>query len=220
MEVHANAPLSPIGRRRVVDRVVVEGWSVTAAAEAAGVSERTVYRWLARFRVRGSGLVDRRRCRSDPAQDAGRPGRGDLRAAPVAADRGADPERLQMPLVDVSAVLRGRGWASAAGWRRPSRSTATSAPRPASSSTSTSRSSAGSSAARASASPAAAPAAGRPTPPAAAACRLGIRPRRASTTTAASPTSRSCPTRRPDPDRLPASRGRLVRRATASPSSG
>jgi transposase len=60
MEVDANARLSPIGRRRVVDRVVVEGWSVAAAA-AAGVSERTVYRWLARFRCDGQqGLVDRR----------------------------------------------------------------------------------------------------------------------------------------------------------------
>jgi transposase InsO family protein len=61
MEVHANAPLSPIGRRRVVDRIVVEGWSVAAAAEAAGVTERTVYRWLARWRAHGQvGLVDRR----------------------------------------------------------------------------------------------------------------------------------------------------------------
>src|SRR3954452_3918852 len=60
MELHANAPLSPIGRRRVVDRVVLEAWSVTAAAEAAGVTERTVYRWLARWRAEGpAGLVDR-----------------------------------------------------------------------------------------------------------------------------------------------------------------
>ena len=28
MEVHARAPLSPIGRQRVVDRVVIENWSV------------------------------------------------------------------------------------------------------------------------------------------------------------------------------------------------
>ena len=61
MKVHANAPLSPIGRRRVVDRVVIEQWSVAAAAEAAGVTERTVYRWLARWRAHGpAGLVDRR----------------------------------------------------------------------------------------------------------------------------------------------------------------
>jgi transposase InsO family protein len=60
MEVHARAPLSPIGRRRVVDRVRQQGWSVAAAAAAAGVSERTVYRWLARFRAAGQdGLVDR-----------------------------------------------------------------------------------------------------------------------------------------------------------------
>jgi transposase-like protein len=61
MLLHARAPLSPIGRRRVVDRVVVEGWSVAAAAEAAGVAERTLFRWLARFRADGQlGLVDRR----------------------------------------------------------------------------------------------------------------------------------------------------------------
>lgn len=60
MQVHARAPLSPIGRRRVVDRVVRESWTVRAAAEAAGVSERTVYRWLTRFRHEGQrGLLDR-----------------------------------------------------------------------------------------------------------------------------------------------------------------
>ena len=43
-----------------VGRVCELGWSVTAAAEAAGVTERTVYRWLSRFRAEGqAGLVDR-----------------------------------------------------------------------------------------------------------------------------------------------------------------
>jgi transposase InsO family protein len=60
MEVHARARLTPNGRLFVVGRVVERGWSVAAAAEAAGVSERTVYRWLARFRSEGqAGLVDR-----------------------------------------------------------------------------------------------------------------------------------------------------------------
>jgi transposase InsO family protein len=60
MEVHARARLTPKGRRFVVGRVIEAGWSVTAAAEAAGVSERTVYRWLARFRAEGErGLFDR-----------------------------------------------------------------------------------------------------------------------------------------------------------------
>jgi transposase InsO family protein len=40
--------------------VLEHGWSVRAAAEAAGVTERTLYRWLARFKAEGApGLVDR-----------------------------------------------------------------------------------------------------------------------------------------------------------------
>jgi transposase InsO family protein len=59
MQVHARARLTPKGRLFVVERVE-QGWSVTAAAEAAGVSERTVWRWLARYRAEGAaGLCDR-----------------------------------------------------------------------------------------------------------------------------------------------------------------
>jgi transposase InsO family protein len=111
MEVHANAPLSPIGRQRVVDRVVLEAWSVTAAAEAAGVTERTVYRWLARWRAQGpAGLVDRRSAprriphKTPPDRVAAicqlRQGR--LTAAEIA-------EQLIMPVSTVSAVLRREG---------------------------------------------------------------------------------------------------------------
>jgi transposase InsO family protein len=111
MEVHARAPLSPIGRRRVVDRVVGEGWSVAAAAEAAGVAERTVYRWLARWRADGpSGLVDRR---SVPGRI---PHKTPVeRAAAICALRqlrltaAEIAERLQMPCSTVSAVLRREG---------------------------------------------------------------------------------------------------------------
>jgi transposase InsO family protein len=40
--------------------VIEEEWSVSAAAAAAGVSQRTVYRWLARWRQDGAqGLLDR-----------------------------------------------------------------------------------------------------------------------------------------------------------------
>jgi transposase InsO family protein len=60
MEVHARARLTPNGRRFVVGRVIDQGWSVAAAAAAAGVAERSVYRWLARFRAEGEGgLLDR-----------------------------------------------------------------------------------------------------------------------------------------------------------------
>jgi transposase InsO family protein len=60
MKLHANARSCPNSRRLLVDRVIELGWSVTTAAEAAGVSERTAYRWLARWRAEGSaGLLDR-----------------------------------------------------------------------------------------------------------------------------------------------------------------
>jgi transposase InsO family protein len=60
MRCHANARLSPIGRRLLVDRIERESWTVQAAAESAGISERTARKWLARFRAEGAaGLRDR-----------------------------------------------------------------------------------------------------------------------------------------------------------------
>ncbi len=60
MQVHARARLTPNGRLFVVERVLAQVWSVTAVAEAAGVSERTVWRWIARYRAEGEeGLRDR-----------------------------------------------------------------------------------------------------------------------------------------------------------------
>jgi transposase len=60
MKLHANAALSLRQRERMVCRVVEEGWSLTKAAAAAEVSERTCSKWVARYRVEGlAGLVDR-----------------------------------------------------------------------------------------------------------------------------------------------------------------
>ena len=60
MKVHANAPLGPKGRLTMVDRVLEHGWSLTEAAEAAGVSERTCSKWVSRYRSEGdAGLLDR-----------------------------------------------------------------------------------------------------------------------------------------------------------------
>jgi transposase InsO family protein len=60
MKVHANAPLGPKGRLTMVGRVIEQGWSLAAAAEAAGVSERTCSKWVARYRTEGqAGLLDR-----------------------------------------------------------------------------------------------------------------------------------------------------------------
>ncbi len=59
MKLHGNARTCPKSRRLLVDRLEGE-WSLTEAAEAAGVSERTAAKWLARWRAEGeAGLQDR-----------------------------------------------------------------------------------------------------------------------------------------------------------------
>ena len=60
MKIHANAPLGPKGRRRMVLLVLEEGLALTEAAEAAGVSARTAGKWVRRYREEGeAGLLDR-----------------------------------------------------------------------------------------------------------------------------------------------------------------
>ena len=60
MDLHANAALSLKKRQLLVRRIVEEGWSLTKAAEAAEVSERTCAKWVARYRADGeAGLLDR-----------------------------------------------------------------------------------------------------------------------------------------------------------------
>ena len=67
MNLHKHARLSPRGRALLVDRILTHGLRVEEAAQAAGVSVRTAYKWLKRFRDDGvEGLNDRssrpRRC--------------------------------------------------------------------------------------------------------------------------------------------------------------
>lgn len=60
MRIHANARTCPNSRRLLVRRIEEEGWALTPAAEAAGVSVRTARKWLARWRAEGeAGLLDR-----------------------------------------------------------------------------------------------------------------------------------------------------------------
>ena len=60
MKLHANAKLGPKGRLVICRRVLEQGWSLTEAAEAAGVSGRTAGKWTRRYRAEGeAGLVDR-----------------------------------------------------------------------------------------------------------------------------------------------------------------
>jgi transposase InsO family protein len=57
MNMHKNARLTPSGRYLLVERIEA-GLQVCRAAEAAGISVRTAYRWLARHR-NGEALTDR-----------------------------------------------------------------------------------------------------------------------------------------------------------------
>jgi transposase InsO family protein len=60
MNSHKHARLTPKGRALLVSRVLDEGWTVADVSMAAGVSKRTSYKWLARFKAEGeSGLLDR-----------------------------------------------------------------------------------------------------------------------------------------------------------------
>jgi transposase InsO family protein len=60
MKLHGNARTCPKSRELLVERILEHGWSLTQAAEAAGVSERTASKWVGRFKAEGvAGLADR-----------------------------------------------------------------------------------------------------------------------------------------------------------------
>jgi transposase InsO family protein len=107
MKMHANARLSLKGRELLIARVEDAGWSLSAAAEAAGISDRTARKWLARYRVEGrDGLLDRS---SAPVVVANRT--EDRRVEVIAALRrlrmtGAEiAQTLGMALSTVSGIL-------------------------------------------------------------------------------------------------------------------
>jgi len=111
MKLHANAALSWSGRRLLAERVLVKGWTLTAAAEAAGVSVRCARKWVRRFGADGEqGLLDRS---SAPHRVANRTPADrvamivSLRQLRMTAAEIA--ETLAMPLSTVSAVLRRSG---------------------------------------------------------------------------------------------------------------
>ena len=65
---HANAPLTPVGRLRLAQVVVNDGWPVRRAAERFQVSPATAAKWARRYRD-GEAMVDRpSRPRHSPAQ--------------------------------------------------------------------------------------------------------------------------------------------------------
>src|SRR5438045_1872228 len=106
MDLHGNAALSWSGRRELARRVVDQGWTLAAAAEAAGVSVRCASKWVTRYRGGDRQLLDRssapRRVanRTDPERVAVivKLRRLRMTAAEIA-------ETLTMPLSTVSGVL-------------------------------------------------------------------------------------------------------------------
>jgi len=111
MNTHKNARMTVHGRALLVKRVVEAGWPVARASEAAGVSTRTAYKWLARYRAGGERMLHDRS--SAPARCPHR-----LPAAIVAAIEGLRRERmtgpqiardLGLPRSTVGAILRRLG---------------------------------------------------------------------------------------------------------------
>jgi transposase InsO family protein len=110
MDLHANAALSWSGRRALARRVVDQGWTLTAAAEAAGVSVRCARKWVGRYRAGDRQLHDHS---SAPRRVANRTSAERVTAIVTlrqlrmtAAEIG---ETLQMPHSTVSAVLKRNG---------------------------------------------------------------------------------------------------------------
>jgi transposase InsO family protein len=96
MQLHANARTCPKGRALIAGRVLEEGWSLAAAAEAAGVSERTAAKWVRRFRLEGvAGLGDR----------SSAPGRIPHRTAPERVEAIRRLRQLRLTGAEIAEVL-------------------------------------------------------------------------------------------------------------------
>jgi transposase InsO family protein len=111
MNIHKNARMTVHGRLLLVTRVRDRGWRVETAALATGVSVRTAYKWLARWRAGGERALHDRS--SAPARSPRR-----LPAAITAAierlrrQRLSGPQiarRLGLPVATVGLVLRRLG---------------------------------------------------------------------------------------------------------------
>ena len=108
MKLHANAALSLTQRRRMVLRVLEQGWTITAAVAAAETSPRTCGKWVSRYRAaREFGLSDRS---SAPRVVANRTCERRVEAiAALRRLRFSGPEiaeLLQMPVSTVSGILQ------------------------------------------------------------------------------------------------------------------
>jgi transposase InsO family protein len=61
MNIHKHARMTVHGRALLVRRIEEEGWRVADAAKAGGISARTAYKWLARYRSGGEAALHDRK---------------------------------------------------------------------------------------------------------------------------------------------------------------
>ena len=67
MRIHRNAKTTPAARMTLVHRVLREDWTYAETAAAFAVSERTVAKWVRRFRAGGRAAVEDGSSRPGPA---------------------------------------------------------------------------------------------------------------------------------------------------------
>src|SRR5262249_56046489 len=98
MDLDGNAALSWSGRRELARRVVDQGWTLTAAAGAAGVSVRCARKWVGRYRAGDRRLLDRS---SAPKRVANRTeqqrGEGIAKLRPLRVTAAAVAQQLGLP---------------------------------------------------------------------------------------------------------------------------
>ena len=111
MKLHRNAALSWRGRGELARRVLDDGWTLAAAAAAAGVSVRCARKWVGRYRLEGErGLADRS---SAPRRVANRTEAARIEAIlslrRLRFTAAEIAETLAMPLSTVSGILTRAG---------------------------------------------------------------------------------------------------------------
>jgi transposase InsO family protein len=111
MNNHQNARLTVYGRELLVRRIIEHGLRVPEAAQAAGVSPRTAYKWLKRFRQEGLAGLNNRSSRPSHCPHATTP---ECQHRIVARRRGRQTyhqisRELGVGLSTVARILRRRG---------------------------------------------------------------------------------------------------------------
>ena len=123
MKLHANARTCPNSRRLLVERVGA-GWSLAEAAAAAGVSDRTAAKWLARSEDRAArrhdgrprGVAEALRARSPGALIRGKrlffradPAGAESLRAPSSTHRASDGRHAEWIAARLQAACRKLG---------------------------------------------------------------------------------------------------------------